>query len=95
MDGSLASMMAEKLGGGKPAKKAKLHMHIKKMEDGKYLTEHHMVGGEHHTEPTQYAHNNIKELMSHISSHYNEPMPSQGEVSSQGAADSQPSPQMT
>lgn len=73
MEHSLKSLMAEKLGGAKkPSSKAKLHMHIHKMDDGKYLMEHHMRGGSEPTsgEPTQHAAVNMKELISHIGKHF-------------------------
>lgn len=64
-------MMAEKLGGGKKPKKAKLHMHVHKMDDGKFMMEHHMTGGEEApAEPTQHAAVDIKELLSHVGKHF-------------------------
>lgn len=76
MEESLKSLMAEKLGSGKKPKKAKLHMHIHKMEDGKFMMEHHMKGGsEPMPEPTQHAAVDMKELVSHIGKHFSDDGP--------------------
>lgn len=68
--------MAEKLGGGKPKKSAKLHMNIHKMDDGKFLVQHDYRGG---TEPTpessQHAPASMKELVAHLGKHYGEDAP--------------------
>lgn len=76
MENELKNLMAEKLGGMKAAPKAKLHMHMHKMDDGKFLVEHHMRGGSEPTpESKQFAASDMKELISHIGKHYSEEVP--------------------
>jgi hypothetical protein len=66
------SLMAEKLGSGKKGKKkAKLHMHIRPLDDGKYHVQHQMSGGdEGSSEASEHAPANLKALLDHIGQHY-------------------------
>lgn len=70
MDG-LKELMAAKLGSGKPKKKAKLHMNIHKMDDGKFHTEHSYRGGSEPTpEPSEHAPANMAALLEHVKEHF-------------------------
>lgn len=68
----LKSLMAEKLGSGKPkSKKAKLHMSIHKMDDGKFHTEHDYRGGQEPTpDRSEHAPANMAALIDHIKEHF-------------------------
>lgn len=70
----LKSMMAEKLGSGKPkGKKARLHMAIHKMDDGKFHTEHSYRGGsEPSPESSEHAPANMAALLDHVKQHFSE-----------------------
>lgn len=69
----LKELIAERLGGSKAKKTARLHMTMHPMDDGKFYVEHHMRGGEATDiadSPKQYAPAGLKELHDHIDKHY-------------------------
>jgi hypothetical protein len=84
--GSLKELMAAHLGSGEKKKKAKLHMNIHKLDDGKFMVEHSYRGNEPTPESTQHAPANLKELHAHLDEHYG---PEESESPAEAAAEPQ------
>lgn len=75
----IRELMAERLGGPKSEKvKPKLHMRMHQLDDGKFLVEHEMHGGDYSepaNTPKKFAPADLKALHDHIDTHYGEPKP--------------------
>jgi hypothetical protein len=72
MEGAMKELMTSKLGSGKkPSKKARLHMAIRKMDDGKYHVQHDYRSGEEPApESSEHAPANMAALLAHVKEHF-------------------------